>query len=84
VTVDEIPGVLSRFDTKERAAREAAWSELRSVGERALPLIEEFWPKARRLEARRAMTYFAIPFALSHEAAFRISAAFTYVGVLRA
>lgn len=71
----EARALVAAFDTKDNAARGAAWEKLRPLGERVLPFFEEFLPSARRLEARRNIAFHSIRFARTNDAAFRIGLA---------
>jgi hypothetical protein len=69
---DTIRALVARLDTKENSVRDEAWSQLRDLGERVMPFFEEFFPLAKKLEARRDMAFHAIRHARTNEAAFRI------------
>src|SRR6266852_4989156 len=69
---DEICSLVARLDTKNNADREAVWQELRPLGEGVLPYFAEFFPKAKRLEARRDIAFHSIRYARTNEIAFRI------------
>jgi HEAT repeat protein len=70
-----IRALVASFDTKDNAVRDAAWQQLRGLGERVLPFFEEFFPRARRLEARRDIAFHCIGHARTNEVAFRIGLA---------
>lgn len=69
---EEIRALVASFDTKDNAVRDAAWQRLRGLGERVLPHFEEFFSRAKRLEARRDIAFHCIRFARTSDAAFRI------------
>ena len=46
----QIGALVASFDTKDTAARDAAWQQLRDLGERVLLFFEEFFPRAKRFE----------------------------------
>ena len=68
----QIGALVASFDTKDTAARDAAWQQLRGLGERVLPFFEEFFPRAKRFEARRDMAFHCIRYARTSASAFRI------------
>jgi HEAT repeat protein len=70
-----IRSLVASFDTRDNAARDAAWRQLRDLGERLLPFFEEFFGRAKRLEARRDIAFHCIRFARTNDAAFRIGLA---------
>jgi hypothetical protein len=72
---DRIRALVASLDTKDNAVRDAARHQLREFGERVLPFFEEFFPRAKRLEARRDMAFHCIGYARTSEAAFRIGLA---------
>jgi HEAT repeat protein len=69
---EEIRSLVARLDTKDSASRDATWEQLRPLGERVLPFFEEFFPHAKRLEARRDMAFHSIRYARTSDTAFRI------------
>jgi HEAT repeat protein len=69
---DNIRALVASFDTKDNAAREASWQQLRVLGERVLPFFEEFFQRAKKLEARRNIAFHCIGYARTNEYAFRI------------
>jgi hypothetical protein len=71
----EIRALVAAFDAKDSATRDAAWQQLRDLGDRVLPFFEEFFPRASRLEARRDMAFHSIRYARASEIAFRIGLA---------
>ncbi|HBI44036.1 MAG TPA: hypothetical protein DDY78_14470 [Planctomycetales bacterium] len=72
---DEIRVLVASFDTKDKAARHAAWQQLRDLGDRVLAFFEEFFPFAKRHEARRDMAFHSIRYARTNNIAFRIGLA---------
>src|SRR5262245_32541916 len=68
----EVRALVTTLDTKDTAVRDAAWQQLRNLGERVLPFFEDFFPRAKRFEARRDMAFHCIRYARTSESAFRI------------
>jgi HEAT repeat protein len=72
---NEIRSLVTAFDTRDNAARDAVWQQLREFGERALPFFAELFPRAKRQEVRRDIAFHCIRYARTNEAAFRIGLA---------
>jgi HEAT repeat protein len=68
----EIRDLVASMDTKDNAARENIWLKLRDLGNQIAPFFEEFFPQAKKLEARRDMAFHCIRFARESESAYRI------------
>ncbi|MGI8979461.1 MAG: hypothetical protein ACR2FY_09560 [Pirellulaceae bacterium] len=68
----KIRDLVASFDTKDNSVRESAWQQLRELDEQVVPFFEEFFSRARRLEARRDIAFHCIGFARTNETAFRI------------
>jgi HEAT repeat protein len=60
------------LDTRDAAAQDTIWTQLRPLGEKVVEYLAEFYPQARTLEGRRALVFHAIKYARSSEAAFRL------------
>jgi hypothetical protein len=72
---ETIRALVASFDTRDSAVRDAAWEQLRGLGERVIPFFEDFFPRAKRLEARRDIAFHCIQYARTSESAFRIGVA---------
>jgi hypothetical protein len=72
---DEIRSLVSTFDTKDNALRDAVWQQLKPLGERFLPFFEDLFLRARRSEIRRDIAFHSIRFARVSDSAFRIGIA---------
>lgn len=68
----EIQFLVASMDTKDNIARENAWLKLRDLGDRVAPFFEEFFPRAKKLQARRDIAFHCIRFARGSESAYRI------------
>jgi hypothetical protein len=66
---------VAAIDSKDSVARDAAWERLRGLEERLLPFLQEFFPRARRFEARRDIAFQCIRYARDSEIAFEIGLA---------
>jgi len=71
----QIKALVERLDTKDRAVEESVWDQLRPLGAAVVPYLAEFFPKAKKLEGRRAIVFHAINYARTSEAAFRLGVA---------
>lgn len=71
----EIKALVGQLDTSDRAAEESAWSQLRPLGSAVVPHLAEFYPRAKKLEGRRAIVFHAIKYARVSEAAFQLGIA---------
>jgi hypothetical protein len=71
----DIKSLVSHLDTNDRAAAESAWAQLRCLGPSIVPYLAEFYPRAKRLEGRRAVVFHVIHHARTSEAAFQLGVA---------
>ena len=72
---DEIRERVVRLDTRDVAASDAAWSELRPLREAVVPYLLEAYLRARRAELRVALVFHAIRHARRSEDAFALGIA---------
>jgi hypothetical protein len=71
----QIKALVRQLDTKDRAAEETAWAQLRPLGIAVVPYLAEFYPDAKKLAGRRAIVFHAIKHARTSEAAFQLGIA---------
>jgi hypothetical protein len=69
VRPDEICGCIARLDTRGGDDSDAAWAELRPLGEHVLPHLLEAYRRAKRGELRVAFVFHAIRFARASDVA---------------
>ena len=70
-----IRALVARLDTANPSDEEAAWSELRSLGERVVPYLADHFPRARRWQQRVSLVFHSIRFARTSDAAYRLGLA---------
>src|SRR4051794_9966186 len=71
----QIKTLVRQLDTKDRAVEESAWAQLRPLGAAIVPYLAEFYPKAKTLEGRRAIMFYAIRHGRTSEVAFQLGVA---------
>jgi hypothetical protein len=71
----QIKMFVRQLDTSDRVVEESAWTQLRPLGATVVPYLAEFYPKAKKLESRRAIVFHAIKHARTSEAAFQLGVA---------
>ena len=72
MTEAEIRNIVARMDTAKASEQEAAWEQLRPLGETVAPFLAEAFPKMKKWQGRVALVFHAIKFARSSDAAFRL------------
>jgi hypothetical protein len=71
----QIRALVRQLDTKDGAAEDSAWTQLRPLGAAVIPYFLEFYPHAKLLEGRRTMVFHATRHARTSEAAFQLGLA---------
>jgi hypothetical protein len=72
MTDAEIRTLVSRFDTADASAQDAAWEKLRPLGEAVVPFFAEAFPGLKKWQGRAALVFHAIKYARTSDAAFRL------------
>jgi hypothetical protein len=72
---DDIRKAVAALSSKSVAAEEAAWAQLRELGEQVLPFFEEVFASTKRLEGRRSIAFHSMRYARKSDIAFRIGLA---------
>lgn len=72
---DEIRECVTRLDTRDVVAADAAWSQLRPLGQAVVPYLREAYPRARRAELRVALVFYSTRFARCSADAFALGIA---------
>lgn len=70
-----IRALVARLDTANPSDEAAAWSELKALGEGAVPYLAEHFPRARRWQQRVSLVFHSIRFARVSEAALQLGLA---------
>ncbi len=60
---EQIRSLVRQLDTRDAAAQDIIWTQLRPLGEKVVEYLAEFYPKARTLEGRRALVFHSIKYA---------------------
>lgn len=68
----ELEILVGHLDTKNTSAAEAAWEQLRHLGEAVVPFLLAFYPRARTWQGRTALVFHAIRHARTSKAAFEL------------
>ena len=72
MTPTEIRAVVQRLNSTTVAGEEAAWSELRGLGEAVVPYLREAYPTFKRWQGRVSLVYHSIRYARVSEDAFQL------------
>ena len=72
MTEAEIRSFVARMDTAKASEQEAAWEQLRPLGEAVAPFLAEAFPGMKKWQGRVALVFHAVKFARTSEAAFRL------------
>ena len=70
-----IQALVGKLDTTRSLDEERAWEELRPLGERIVPYLEQAYPTMSRWQGRASLLFHSIPFARSSESAYRLGLA---------
>jgi hypothetical protein len=68
----EIRALVAQLNVSSVDAEERAWEQLRPLGERIVPFLEEAFPRTKRWQGRLSLVFHSIPFARNSEAAVRL------------
>ena len=68
----QVRELLRRLDTARNLDSEAAWNQLRPLGAAVVPFLAEFYPKAKKWQARAAIVFHATRYARTSDEAFRL------------
>ena len=67
--------LVQQFDTTSTVEIDAAWEELRELGEAVAPYLAEVYPRMRRWQGRAALLYHSTPHARTNRAVFELGLA---------
>jgi hypothetical protein len=67
--------LVKQMDTTRDLDIEAAWVQLRSMGEGVVPYLAEYYPQARKWQCRVWLVYHAIRYARTSDDAFKLGLA---------
>jgi hypothetical protein len=72
--VDEarIQALLTKLNTARSLDEEQAWEQLRTLGEKVVPHLEQAYPKMSKWQGRVSLVFHSTQFARSSESAFRL------------
>ena len=72
MTEAEIRRFVACLNTAKASEQDAAWDQLRPLGEAVVPFLAEAFPGMRKWQGRVALVFHAIRYAQTSEAAFRL------------
>ena len=70
---DLIRSFVRSLDTTSSTAEEAAWSELKPLGESVVPYLAEFYPHAHKWQGRVSLIFHSIRYARTSPVAFHLA-----------
>jgi hypothetical protein len=69
---DQVRRLVAALDTRRVHEEQSAWQQLRPLGERVVPFLLEYFPRARAWQGRAALVFHSIRYARRSDAAFQL------------